>query len=204
MMKYHFKGENNIKFMPNVIKAPKVIKLKAEPEIIKEQDIKLTQEELHEIFEYRDGDLYWKIAPGRRKKAGDKAGSKHYNRILKHFVYTTMYKGKHYHVSRLIFKMFHGYIPEVVGFIDRDYSNTTIENLREINRSQSQYARKAQTNNNSKYKGVYLRKNRWIAQIAQHKKVKHLGSFDTPEEAHKAYCKAGKKLHGEFANFGKK
>ena len=58
--------------------------------------------------------------------------------------------------------------------------------------------------NNSKYKGVYLRKNRWIAQIAQHKKVKHLGSFDTPEEAHKAYCKAGKKLHGEFANFGKK
>ena len=202
MMKYHFKGENNIKFMPNVIKAPKVIKLKAEPEIIKEQDIKLTQEELHEIFEYRDGDLYWKIAPGRRKKAGDKAGSKHYNRILKHFVYTTMYKGKHYHVSRLIFKMFHGWLPEVVDCIDGDYLNTKIENLREINRSQTQYGRKVQTNNSSGYKGVYAKKNQWKAQITQHKKSIYLGLFDSPEEAHKAYCRAAKKLHGEFANFG--
>ena len=60
----------------------------------------------------------------------------------------------------------------------------------------------------SGYKGVFPSGKKWKAIIGKHKKQGYkqvyLGTFDTPEEAHKAYCKAGKKLHGEFANFGKK
>ena len=154
------------------------------------------------MFEYRDGDLYWKIIPSRKIKIGSKAGNKHYNQLFKRFVYALGYKGKHYKVSRIIFKMFHGWTPEVVDFIDGNYLNTKIENLREINRSQSQYTRNKNANNRSGYKGVIPRGKQWISRIAQHRKIKHLGTFYDPKEAHKAYKKAAKKLHGEFANFG--
>lgn len=46
--------------------------------------MKYTQEELHQMFEYRDGDLYWKIEPlpqrraqKSRGKVGDKANKLH-------------------------------------------------------------------------------------------------------------------------------
>lgn len=37
--------------------------------------------------------------------------------------------------------------------------------------------------------------------MSEGKKI-HLGLFESPSEAHLAYCEAAKKLHGEFANFG--
>lgn len=175
------------------------------PEIIKEKDIELTQEELHEMFEYRDGNLYWKIRPIRRSKAkiGDMAGYKWLQvPKLNRFSYNVGYKGKTYIVSRIIFKMFHGWTPEIVDFIDGNSLNTKIENLREINRSQSQYTRNKNANNRSGYKGVSLNGKKWGARIVQHGRINLLGTFDSPSEAHKAYKKAAKKLHGEFANFG--
>lgn len=40
---------------------------------------------------------------------------------------------------------------------------------------------------------------RWYALITYNNKSKRLGTFDTPELAHMAYCKAAAELHGEFA-----
>ena len=34
-----------------------------------------SQEELHELFEYKEGNLYWKIKPRNSAKIGDKVGS---------------------------------------------------------------------------------------------------------------------------------
>ncbi|EFW4606110.1 hypothetical protein FLI08_23795, partial [Shigella sonnei] len=39
---------------------------------------------------------------------------------------------------------------------------------------------------------------KWIAQINHNGKTIHIGTYTTEEEAHKAYCEAAVKLHGEF------
>ena len=46
------------------------------------------------------------------------------------------------------------------------------------------------------------RADKWYAQIRANGQTIHLGSFDTPEAAHKAYVVAAIKHHGEFANDG--
>lgn len=40
-----------------------------------ENHFTLTKEYLHEIFDYRDGNLYWKIKKAYKIKIGQKAGS---------------------------------------------------------------------------------------------------------------------------------
>lgn len=44
---------------------------------------------------------------------------------------------------------------------------------------------------------------KWLAQIKSDGKKVYLGYYNTAEEAHKAYKKAAKLYHGEFANYGK-
>ena len=57
--------------------------------------------------------------------------------------------------------------------------------------------------NTSGYKGVswHKRDKKWQAQIKINYVNIHLGLFSTPELAHKAYCEAAIKYHGEFARF---
>lgn len=77
-------------------------------------------------------------------------------------------------------------------------------NLRLATRSQNMMNRSKNINNQSGFKGVIFHKEsgKWRAVINANKKRHRLGLFDTPEEAHAAYCKAAEFLHGEFANFG--
>lgn len=49
-------------------------------------------------------------------------------------------------------------------------------------------------------KGAVRDKGRWKARIMADGKAIHLGTFDTPEEAHACYCTAAKMMHGAFAN----
>lgn len=181
------------------IKKPKPLKLQAVEEQVKTVKSKLTQAEVNRLFEYRDGELYWKVNRSKRIKKGDKAGYCTGRQTGKQkFVGI---KGKGYPCGRIIFLMFHGYLPERVSFIDTNPLNTRIENLREANPSQVACYAKKQKNNTSGYKGVYFHKNtnKYAAQIIKKGKSHFLGIFATPKEAHKAYCKAAKKLHGEFA-----
>lgn len=91
-----------------------------------------------------------------------------------------------------------------VDHIDGNGLNNTRDNLRLATNAQNMWNQRKRVNNKSGYKGVQWYKSRqnWRAVIRVNGKRIHLGYFDTPEEAHQAYCDAAKELHGEFANFG--
>ena len=172
---------------------------------VKKVDSILTQEDVNELFEYRDGELYWKIDiyTGKNNsvhkiKIGDKAGCIAY---IKHKTreYPTKcikYQNKRYITARIIFLMFNGYLPECVVYKDGNKLNTRIDNLIEANCSQIQYRRVTKT----KYKGVafYKYTNKYISQIRKNHKLVNLGYYGTPEEAHKAYLEAKEKYYGKF------
>lgn len=90
-----------------------------------------------------------------------------------------------------------------VDHYDKNRSNNAIKNLREATESQNIANSKVRKDNTSGYKGVYFYKasKKWKAQIQANKIKIHLGYFNTPQEAHAAYCKAAQELFGEFASF---
>lgn len=83
--------------------------------------------------------------------------------------------------------------------LDNQFSNLRIcpkgDNVRNARKS---------SNNTSGFKGVFWDKQdkKWRSKIDYDGKTHNLGRFNTPEEAHEAYCKKGKELHGEFFNAG--
>lgn len=93
---------------------------------------------------------------------------------------------------------------ETTDHIDGDGLNNQRSNLRLANHSQNMKNKKIPSHNTSGYKGASLNtaRKKWIAQIIVNNKRIYLGSFDTALEAHLAYCKAAKELHGEFYNDG--
>jgi len=75
-------------------------------------------------------------------------------------------------------------------------------NLRPATCRQNSYNRiHFRKNPSSKYKGVSFKKRtkKWTAQIRYNGKTKFIGSYENEIEAAKAYDKAAKKHHGEFA-----
>jgi hypothetical protein len=159
------------------------------------------QKTLHELFEYRNGKLFWKKdTKNYKKRAGDMAG--YIERNTKR--YCVGWEKREVLASNVIFVMFYGYLPEVIDFIDNDPLNTMIENLRAATTSQTIYNRRKPKSNTSGYKGVTWcnEKKKWAARIGKDYKNLHLGYFDDPRLAHESYCKAARELHGEFANFG--
>ena len=74
------------------------------------------------------------------------------------------------------------------------------ENLRHATRQQNSFNTRKRSNNTSGFKGVSYCKStdKWVARIRIGNTYKNLGRFPTPEEAHAAYCLAGKQHMPEF------
>ena len=107
---------------------------------------------------------------------------------------------KSHRAHRLAWFLVHGEWPNgEIDHIDGNRLNNRIENLRVVDRAgNSQNKSRAQANNRScGLLGVTWNKQhqRWQAKLMANKVRYHVGSFDTPEEAHAAYMAAKARLH---------
>lgn len=155
----------------------------------------LSRKRLQELFEYRDGELWWRMSgPGRID--GRPAGTRFEG-------YRIISIGRRRYLRhRLVWFLFHGQWPsEDVDHIDGNRGNDRIENLRAASRSENMCNRGKQSDNTSGLKGVFWHKQRqkWRAQIKRDRKARHLGLFNCPAAASLAYQIAADELHGEYA-----
>lgn len=94
-------------------------------------------------------------------------------------------------------------LPGVTPIDHRDGNglNNQKSNLRGCTHQQNMQNKRLPANNTSGYKGVrwYKRTGRWIAGCKMDGRLYHLGYFDDPIEAAKAYDAKALELFGEFA-----
>lgn len=167
-------------------------------------------EYLRECFDYSilTGDLWWKERPREHFKsvsawktntikfAGEKAG------FIIHGYLAIKINGKRFMLHRVLYKLITEQDPpRYVDHIDGDKLNNAWQNLRDVSHEDNLRNQRLRVTNSTGFKGVSKAGNRYTASIHCNKK-EHLGYFDTPEEAHAAYCEAALKYHGEFANLG--
>ena len=137
------------------------------------QNSTLTQDQVKSLFDYKDGNLYWKISTGAAK-AGKLAGSLDNNRYLKSGINKKIYLN-----HRIIFLMHNGYMPNFVDHIDGNKLNNCIENLREASNGQNRMNSKLQKNNKSTIKNVnwHKRQKRWAVQLGVEGKKLYFGAY---------------------------
>ena len=157
----------------------------------------ITQEFVQSLFEYKEGNLYWKnVKSNRIVKNGDIAG------YLNHEYRHVKINSKAYGIHRIIFLYHNGYLPKMIDHIDNNPLNNNIDNLRGVESKQNQWNNKSKKGSSSKYKGVCWDKklNKWQAQIKINNKQKYLGSFKLEKDAAIIYNNAAIKYFGEYAN----
>lgn len=109
--------------------------------------------------------------------------------------------GLQYQASHIAWFYMTGLWPAVfIDHKDGEPSNNKFDNLRSATNAENARNRKKHKNNGSGFTGVYWSKfrNRWMARIRFEGKLKHIGCYDTPEEAAEAYEVTAKKLFGAF------
>lgn len=153
-----------------------------------------TQKYLQELFDYKDGNLYWKVTRGNRTYIGKKAGSKlpiGYEHI--------MIDGKYIYSHRAIFLYHHGHLPKILDHINGIRNDNKVENLREVTSAQNAWNAKRKLGI-SGVKGVTWDKaqKKWMAQIKSNNKKINIGRFNCIKEAEAQYKKYLAEYHGEY------
>jgi hypothetical protein len=154
----------------------------------------ITQELIYRLFEYKDGNLYWKMCGKRTDLIGTKAGTLDGDR------WQVTVDKKHYKLHRLIFMMFHGYMPEEIDHIDGNPLNNNIENLRPATRSEQLCNTGLRKSSKSGIKSVSWDsgRNKWTVVVTKNKQTMYRNRFDNLELAQLVAIEARDKYHGSF------
>jgi hypothetical protein len=158
-------------------------------------DVDLSSKYLHELFEHRDGTLFWRVNRGKAR-AGEKAGC-----IGNRGYVVIVVNGKQRMAHRLVWIM-HGKEPvPMLDHIDGDQRNNRIENLRSITVSQNQRNTKLRKDSTSGIKGVswISTRKRWSGQVWHKGRLYRAGDFHDKDECAAAVRELRESLHGEFA-----
>jgi hypothetical protein len=154
----------------------------------------LTQARLKEVLRYDpdSGEFFWLISLSSRRPIGSKAGG------MSRYGYIGI-DGVRYYAHRLAWLYVYGELPKCIDHINQNKSDNRIVNLREADKIQNGGNSKARKSR-SGLKGAHWHRKagRWTATVWHEGKCIYLGLFDTPEEAHAAYCKTAEELYGEF------
>jgi HNH endonuclease len=157
----------------------------------------LTQELVRDLFDLDSdsGILYWKV-PKSGIRVGDVAGCKKSGGY-----WVVKIAKRDYKRSRINFLYVNGWLPAEVDHRDTDRLNDRPSNLRPADRSEQNANTRGRSNGLPK--GVYIDPRRstnpYRASIGYKKKRINLGSFQTPEAAHDAYCVAANSYFGAYA-----
>lgn len=155
----------------------------------------LEKDALCELFEYRDGELYWAVNKGHIR-AGAIAGTVNSTGRKQVAINRKLYK-----VHRIIYAMHHGAVPPCIDHIDGNPLNNRIENLRAATHSENMYNLGAKSNNKTGEKGVFWDdiKQRWVAYCYVKGKKIYAGYHKKFESAVDAVRELRARLHGSFA-----
>ena len=143
------------------------------------------------------GDFWWLVCTGNRPKDRPAGNSRPrgYRELC--------WKGKSYPAHRLAWYFYYGELPTLqIDHINGNTGDNRIENLRLATPSLNKANTRTPRTNTSGYKGVTRQGKRWTAAVKHMGRRYYLGAFDTPEEAHAAYCCGAMSFFGEYANFG--
>ena len=161
----------------------------------------LTQERVRELFTYEEvtGNLYRNIKAGN-SKIGDIAGC--LDTKSGYLKVTVDYKQTMNH--RVLWLYVHGYLPKYIDHINGNRSNNRLENLREASIVENNRNKSISKNNTSGYNGISFdtSRNKWIVAINFKEGNKHLGRFESLEDAIKVR-KAAEIKYGFHENHGR-
>ncbi len=158
----------------------------------------LTAERAREVLAYdpETGVLRWKVSLHRGAKQGQVAGKSNKRGYLHLCI-----DHKGYLAHRVAWLIFYGVWPDELDHQNQNKGHNAILNLRNSSRSQNMANVSINANNTTGFRGVCWHKQakRFLASIRFKRRAIHIGLYDTPEEAHKAYKAKARELFGEFA-----
>lgn len=154
-----------------------------------------TLDELKSVVRYEPetGEIVYLKKTANRTKAGDRAGW--VNRTSGYRQISVFCRAFQEH--RLVWFYMTGEWPAFIDHIDGERANNRWSNLRSVSKSvNAENQHKAKANNKTGFLGVHRQSSgRFNARIDVRGKPFHLGTFDSPEEAHSAYLTAKRQLH---------
>lgn len=154
------------------------------------------------LYDPKTGEFVWKVRDGIPNRTNSKFAGKIAGSIRDDGYRTIRIFGRLYYAHVLAWFYVTGKWPKhLIDHEDTDEDNNAFYNLRQAGRPENGFNRGPNKNNKSGFKGVsqHGQTGKWVARIGGGGEYKHLGCFDTPEEASTAYCAAAKRIHGEFS-----